>query len=276
MKGSNKIWKQIVQSKGKDQQLIDNLHAALVSNPETSKLFIILEYIQQLTNKEKNIRILDFGCGSGQLLTYLRILGYKELIGVDVRSQESLDKVNTMHNNIGFKKDIFFSYDGVSLPFNDSSFDLIISQQVLEHVHNVKQYFSESNRVLSPKGKMLVEFPHRLVPFDTHTQMWFVHYLPLKLRNVVYDRYTKNGSAYYNKLLNLHPTWYYKNLLESIFSSVQDVTGSRISSFAYKDYYEGNRNIRNIADKLVNSTFFGKFFKKIFSMFAISTLIIYK
>ena len=66
---SNKIWKQIIRSEGKDQQLIDDLRIALVTNPEASKLFVILEYIKQLTKEEKSIRILDFGCGSGQLLT---------------------------------------------------------------------------------------------------------------------------------------------------------------------------------------------------------------
>jgi len=276
MVGSNKIWKQIVRSEGKDQQLIDDLRIALVTNPEASKLFVILEYIKQLTKEEKSIRILDYGCGSGQLLTYLRLLGYDNLTGVDLRSQEALNQVNTMHNNMGFGSDIFFTYDGVSLPFDDSSFDIILSQQVLEHVHNVEQYFSESKRVLSSGGKMLLEFPHRLVPFDTHTQMWFVHYFPSIVRDIIYDKYRENGSERYNKLLNLRPIWYYKRLLNTMFSSTKDMTGDRIGGFVYRDYYEGNIRIRNMADKLINSLFFGKTIKKILSIFANSTLIIYK
>ena len=273
---SNKIWKQIIRSEGKDQQLIDDLRIALVTNPEASKLFVILEYIKQLTKEEKSIRILDFGCGSGQLLTYLRILGYENLTGVDLKSQESLNQVNIMHNNMGFGSDIFFTYDGVSLPFDDSSFDIILSQQVLEHVHNVEQYFSESKRVLSSGGKMLLEFPHRLVPFDTHTQMWFVHYFPSIVRDIIYDKYRENGSERYNKLLNLHPIWYYKRLLNTMFSFTKDMTGDRIGGFVYRDYYEGNIRIRMMADRLINSLFFGKIIKKILSLFANSTLIIYK
>ena len=273
---SNKIWKQIVRSDGKDQQLIDDLRIALVTNPEASKLFVILEYIKQLTKEEKSIRILDFGCGSGQLLTYLRILGYENLTGVDLKSQESLNQVNIMHNNMGFGSDIFFTYDGVSLPFDDSSFDIILSQQVLEHVHNVEKYFSESKRVLSSGGKILLEFPHRLVPFDTHTRMWFVHYFPPIVRDIIYDKYRENGSERYNKLLNLHPIWYYKRLLNTMFSFTKDMTGDRIGGFVYRDYYEGNIRIRMMADRLINSLFFGKIIKKILSLFANSTLIIYK
>jgi SAM-dependent methyltransferase len=273
---SNKIWKQIIRSEGKDQQLIDDLRIALVTNPEASKLFVILEYIKQLTKEEKSIRILDFGCGSGQLLTYLRILGYENLTGVDLKSQESLNQVNIMHNNMGFGSDIFFTYDGVSLPFDDSSFDIILSQQVLEHVHNVEKYFSESKRVLSSGGKILLEFPHRLVPFDTHTRMWFVHYFPPIVRDIIYDKYRENGSERYNKLLNLHPIWYYKRLLNTMFSFTKDMTGDRIGGFVYRDYYEGNIRIRMMADRLINSLFFGKIIKKILSLFANSTLIIYK
>ena len=276
MVGSNKIWKQIVRSEGKDQQLIDDLRIALVTNPEASKLFVILEYIKQLTKEEKSIRILDYGCGSGQLLTYLRLLGYDNLTGVDLRSQEALNQVNTMHNNMGFGSDIFFTYDGVSLPFDDSSFDIILSQQVLEHVHNVEKYFSESKRVLSSGGKILLEFPHRLVPFDTHTRMWFVHYFPPIVRDIIYDKYRENGSERYNKLLNLHPIWYYKRLLNTMFSFTKDMTGDRIGGFVYRDYYEGNIRIRMMADRLINSLFFGKIIKKILSLFANSTLIIYK
>jgi len=181
-----------------------------------------------------------------------------------------------MHNNMGFGSDIFFTYDGVSLPFDDSSFDIILSQQVLEHVHNVEQYFSESKRVLSSGGKMLLEFPHRLVPFDTHTQMWFVHYFPSIVRDIIYDKYRENGSERYNKLLNLHPIWYYKRLLNTMFSFTKDMTGDRIGGFVYRDYYEGNIRIRMMADRLINSLFFGKIIKKILSLFANSTLIIYK
>jgi len=177
---------------------------------------------------------------------------------------------------MGFGSDIFFTYDGVSLPFDDSSFDIILSQQVLEHVHNVEKYFSESKRVLSSGGKILLEFPHRLVPFDTHTRMWFVHYFPPIVRDIIYDKYRENGSERYNKLLNLHPIWYYKRLLNTMFSFTKDMTGDRIGGFVYRDYYEGNIRIRMMADRLINSLFFGKIIKKILSLFANSTLIIYK
>jgi SAM-dependent methyltransferase len=273
---SNKTWKKIVQSEGKDGQLISNLRTELVKNPETSKLFVILEYVDQLSKGDKSIRILDYGCGSGQLLIYLRILGYKNLTGVDVRNQEAIDRTNMIYSNMGFGSNIFFTYDGITLPFKDCSFDIILSQQVLEHVHNVEQYFLESRRVLSYKGRMLLEFPHRLVPYDTHTRMWFVHYFPQIIRNVIYDKFRDNGAKHYNKLLNLHSMRYYNFFLNAIFLSTEDVTSYRLGSFAYKDYYEGNMHVRILADKLINFPFIGRIITKTLSIFASATLIVYK
>ena len=272
------IYRKIISSQahGKENQLINDLHTALVENIESSKLFSIFKYVDQLVKNNKSIRILDYGCGGGQLLTYLRILGYSNLTGVDVGDEKKINQLNTMYGKIGYGTDTFFIYDGVSLPFDDNSFDVIISQQVLEHVHNVEKYFSESKRVLSSKGKILFEFPHRLVPFDTHTRMWFVHYFPSMIRNIFYDKFRENKSQYYGNLLNLQPIWYYKRLLNTMFSSVVDLSEDRISSFVYRDHYEGNINIRLMIDKLVNTPFIGGAFRAILALFSNATLIIKK
>ena len=276
MDNPDNIWKKIVESEGKNKQLVDDLQFALVENIESSKLFSFLKYVKQLIKDDKSIRILDYGCGGGQLLTYLRMLGCENLTGVDVGDAKQINQLNIMYSNMGFESDTFFIYDGSLLPFNNSSFDIIISQQVLEHVHNVEKYFSESKRVLSSKGKILFEFPHRLVPFDTHTRMWFVHYFPSMIRNIFYDKFRENKSQYYGNLLNLQPIWYYKRLLNTMFSSVVDLSEDRISSFVYRDHYEGNINIRLMVDKLVNTPFIGGAFRAILALFSNATLIIKK
>lgn len=273
----DKIWREVELSSGQNKQLIDDLCIALVENIEMSKLFIIIKYVEQLAKEEKSIRILDYGCGGGQLLTYLRILGYKNLIGVDVRNQKTMNQLNILHDNMGFGSDTFFTYDGAQLPFNDTSFDIIISQQVLEHVHNVDNYFSECKRVLSLKGKMLLDFPHRLVPFDTHTKMWFVHYFPVSIRNYFYDKYINDGAAnMYASFLYLKPIWFYKKLLNQMFSSTVDITGDRISSFAYRDHYEGNILLRRAVGSLFNVPLIGKYINKFLSVFFNATLIVSK
>ena len=270
------IWRQIVASKGKDKELIDSLHTALVENIKLSQLSVIIKYVKKLTKEEKSIRILDYGCGGGRLITYLRILGYKNLNGVDVKSQKEMSNLNAIHNNMGFDCDVFFTYDGNTLPFDDTSFDVIVSQQVLEHVKDVEKYFSECKRILSPKGKILLDFPHRLVPFDTHTRMWFVHYLPVKIRGYFYNKYRDNRADYYSMTLNLKYMSFYNDILNDMFSSTLNMTGDRIKNFTYQDNYEGNIKLRIFLDRLINLPLIGVYITKIISIFANTTLIVTK
>jgi SAM-dependent methyltransferase len=276
MENPDVIWGKVKTTDTNVRQLTDELRKLLINNIQASKLRVLYGYIDQLTGGDKSVRILDYGCGGGQMVTYLRVLGYKNISGVDINSEDRMSSMNSLHKRMGFTKKVFFSYNSNTLPFDDLSYDLIISQQVLEHVHNVEQYFFECNRVLGNDGKMLFDFPHRLVPFDTHTRMWFVHYFPSMIRNIFYDKFRENKSQYYGNLLNLQPIWYYKRLLNTMFSSVVDLSEDRISSFVYRDYYEGNINIRLMIDKLVNTPFIGGAFRAILALFSNTTLIIKK
>jgi len=83
--------------------------------------------IRKLFNKlnlNKNARIIDFGCGEGRTLSYLRDFGFRKAIGVD-SSEEALNACKKR----GFVifKDVFYSY---FLPINA---DVLFSQGLLEH-----------------------------------------------------------------------------------------------------------------------------------------------
>jgi len=266
------IWRDIKLLEKDTHKLTDELKISLVHNMNASKFHVIYGYISKLTKGDKTTRILDYGCGGGTIVTYLRLLGYENIVGIDI-NEDKLYNLDSIHREMGFNKDIFFSYDGLSLPLENLSFDLIISQQVLEHVHNVEQYFNECNRVLDHKGKMLLDFPHRLVPFDTHTRMWFVHYLPFGIRKNIYNRYRGDD---FSKKLNLNPLWLYKKLLNKVFLSVEDVTSNRIASFSYRENYEGNIALRSAVSSLFNIPLVGKYINKLLSIFFNATLIVSK
>lgn len=100
----------------------------------------------------QNDVILDIGCAAGGFLKYLQSKGYKNLYGVDA----SKSYVKSHNIESGYK----VKYGTAeSLPFKDGTFDIIIMDQVLEHVINPNNAFNEARRVLKENGIFCISVP---------------------------------------------------------------------------------------------------------------------
>lgn len=104
--------------------------------------------------------VLDVGCGRGaydedsvQIRRNLRIIQGKvsKVIGIDVDQ-------DAQHNPF---IDEFHLIQGDSWPLNDNSINLIICDNVLEHVHNPDILFAEIHRVLKHDGLLCIRTPNR-------------------------------------------------------------------------------------------------------------------
>jgi ubiquinone/menaquinone biosynthesis C-methylase UbiE len=105
-------------------------------------------------------RVLDWGCGYGQMTALLRERG------LDVTSFEwredapptSADVVLERHPDVTAQ----VSSDPVKLPYPDASFDVALSVGVLEHVQDPDGSLAELGRVLEPGGRLYVfNLPNR-------------------------------------------------------------------------------------------------------------------
>ncbi|PIF31374.1 ubiquinone/menaquinone biosynthesis C-methylase UbiE [Flavobacterium sp. 9] len=116
--------------------------------------------------------VLDSGCGS---MPYKEIIlsnqKVKNYVGLDIES--SLDYE-------GVRPDFF--WDGKVMPFEDASFDVVFSTEVLEHVPNPDQYLTEVKRVLKPGGMFFFTVPFLMslheVPHD------YYRYTPFALEMI--------------------------------------------------------------------------------------------
>lgn len=73
------------------------------------------------------------------------------------------------------------SYDGKKFPFNDQEFDVCWSNAVIEHVGAKDRqiiFLKEIKRVAS---KAFITTPNRYFPFETHTCIPLLHFLPKRL-----------------------------------------------------------------------------------------------
>jgi len=109
--------------------------------------------------------ILDFGCGSGKYVKELRENGYQAFgCDINLKSEENVDTESMIKNDIIRLIDL----KNYILPFEDNTFDLIISDQVFEHVQNYSETIYEISRILKPEGFCLHIFPSRYITFEPH------------------------------------------------------------------------------------------------------------
>jgi SAM-dependent methyltransferase len=116
----------------------------------------IVEFCGPLDRPRK---ILDFGCGSGLLVSELEGAGY-EAYGCDLFPSASFSSDGRL------RKILDSPY---RFPFADNEFDVITSTSVLEHAQNQDEYMSEISRVLKPGGVAMHLFPGKwYLPTEPH------------------------------------------------------------------------------------------------------------
>jgi ubiquinone/menaquinone biosynthesis C-methylase UbiE len=100
----------------------------------------------------KNIKILEIGCSSGQVIRMLEKAGYENVIGMDV-SEEAI----RLCGSKGISKVI--RMEGSDLGFKENVFDLVIASDVLEHISDDFKALCEWKRVLKKGGDIVAFVP---------------------------------------------------------------------------------------------------------------------
>lgn len=128
--------------------------------------------------------ILEDGCGIGMYVEHLSPFG-----GTVIGLEYDFERVAEAGKNSAH----IINAAGESLPLPSSSFDLILSHEVIEHVQDDRTAICEMIRILQPGGRIVLFAPNRGYPFETHGIYWkgkysfgnklFVNYLPRFLRN---------------------------------------------------------------------------------------------
>ena len=125
----------------------------------------------------QGLTILDVGCGRGQLVGALRAQGVRAFgIEIDPRFVAS-GAVLERHHADAHPVLSTVDREGKSV-FPDGYFDVVISDQVLEHVAYLSAVTAEIARVLKPGGVTCHHFPARRRLVEPHYEMPLVHWLP--------------------------------------------------------------------------------------------------
>lgn len=139
-----------------------------------------LDLIRQHVNG--NDYVLDVGCGRAEYVRNL-LAHAPNTFGIETSAQ----KVAECHRVRPHLRERVMKASAEAIPFPDRHFDLVILNEVLEHVLDQDAALREISRVMKPNGKLLLFCPNRLFLFETHgflihdvLRTWIpvVHYLP--------------------------------------------------------------------------------------------------
>lgn len=117
--------------------------------------------------------VLDYGCGGGKVVQEGRRAGI-EIYGTDVfypgdNSKEASRAAGLLGSVVREMK------NGI-IPFDDNTFDLVCSNQVIEHVSDLDEVLKEIYRVMKPGGVFLSLFPTLECVYEGHIGIPFIHW----------------------------------------------------------------------------------------------------
>ena len=201
----------------------------------------------------KGLRVLDIGCGRGELVFWSARQGAKEVLGIDY-SKNAIELANIAKNH--YTKDVqnrvnFIVMDAKKMNFPNYRFDAIYMTEVLEHLYPEEQesIFKKIYNILDNNGfvvihtapnKWFINYTYRFWCYPISTFLIWINYIVTKNK---YSNLLKWSSVRkgYEKLMHINEPIYFslKILLNKhrftnkIYSTNITVTKPELS---WKDY----------------------------------------
>jgi len=174
-----------------------------ISIKKYQKSMKIMSVLSEFKNLSQS-KVLDVGCGKGMIASNIGNFS-KEITGVDVEDRRVVKE--------GYK---FQLVKDEKLPFNDNFFDIVISNQVIEHVNNQNDHIKEIYRVLRKEGICYLATPNRYWIIEPHYYLPFLGILPNRLANLylrifINKDYDVKLLSYYNLIKKLKKYFIIKN-----------------------------------------------------------------
>lgn len=154
-----------------------------------------LEMVREFVDLD-GARVLDVGCGIGTYVRHFRRYT-DDVHGIEVEEERVAEASEELPN-------IVHAF-GEDLPYPADHFDLVFSNEVIEHVDDDRRTAAEMVRVTKPGGTIVAFAPNRLYPFETHGAYFgeryvfgnipLINWLPDPLR----DRFAPHVRAYTTK-----------------------------------------------------------------------------
>lgn len=121
----------------------------------------IITILERNLPKQKNIRLLDIGCGSGTLSLYFASMDYK-VTGIDI-SDRAIKACRKSAKALSLKN---VDFEAVDFPNKTprGKYDFIIFSEVIEHLSDDMAAIKKVNSLLNPNGILFLSTPSKNAP----------------------------------------------------------------------------------------------------------------
>ena len=148
-----------------------------------------IERLLDLASRPQPIRMLEVGTGSGGIAHYF---------GTHPTLRCEVDAVDVHDNRLVTEGYRYHQVHDTQLPFADASFDVVLSNHVIEHVGDEtaqRTHLAELHRVLCPDGVGYLAVPNRWMLVEPHFRLAFLSWWPHAWRSP-YLRAMRKGDVY--------------------------------------------------------------------------------
>jgi 2-polyprenyl-3-methyl-5-hydroxy-6-metoxy-1,4-benzoquinol methylase len=186
----------------------------------------------------KGKKILDIGCGKGNLSFYLAKMG-ADVIGIDL-SKNFIDFCRREFKNTNLKLE--FKVMNAQIPdFEENTFDMIVGSRTIHHLPDLGLFFKECHRLLKEKGYIVFIEPLKKNPIVELNRKYFApkcrtkHEHPLRMSDVMKAK-TIFGNIQHHEYFLISP--FAMVLLRLIKNSSLYKTSYKVLNFIEKPLYK--------------------------------------
>lgn len=159
-----------------------DIHSRTIKNIKSKKIGNVISMaVSSFNNEKKSKKIIEIGCGYGQILYLLKTRGFKNLTGLDLNKQA----ISFIKKEFKFIKAFYGSALKIDIK---KKYDIVLCNGVLHHTNSLKKGIKEIKKISKNNGKIVLGiylFKNSLFDFFVKTLRILSFIFPYKITRIL-------------------------------------------------------------------------------------------